>query len=156
MFFIAIKLDITMVSAMLCHCWWLVWLRFFNISHMVTPTVVIAGWKRMNIWFGALLDLFLSSSLLMQFFLRLLSESFKFTGIIHGLRKWHYVTTFFRRRKSQNLSRLRDWTGWLKSSAVLLSLLGVTWVFGLLYVNTNTTFMAYIFTVTNSLQGLLP
>lgn len=43
---------------------------------------------------------------------------------------------------------------WLRSSVVLMFLLGLTWTFGLLYLNQETTVMAYIFTIFNSLQGL--
>lgn len=43
---------------------------------------------------------------------------------------------------------------WLRSSLVLMFLLGLTWTFGLLYLNQETTVMAYIFTIFNSLQGL--
>ena len=40
-----------------------------------------------------------------------------------------------------------------KSSAVLICLLGVTWIVGVLYVSKGTRFFAYAFTVLNSLQG---
>ncbi|XP_021379001.1 adhesion G protein-coupled receptor L2-like isoform X2 [Mizuhopecten yessoensis] len=43
---------------------------------------------------------------------------------------------------------------WLKGAAVLVVLLGLTWVFGILYINKETVVMAYVFTVLNSLQGL--
>ncbi|XP_014209550.1 latrophilin Cirl isoform X2 [Copidosoma floridanum] len=43
---------------------------------------------------------------------------------------------------------------WLRGAIVLVFLLGLTWTFGLLYMNRNTLAMAYIFTVLNSLQGL--
>ncbi|XP_065916114.1 uncharacterized protein [Dysidea avara] len=42
----------------------------------------------------------------------------------------------------------------LKATVVLLPLLGLTWVFGLLAVNKNTSVFAWLFTVLNSLQGL--
>uniref|UniRef100_A0A1I7XZ25 C-type lectin domain-containing protein n=1 Tax=Steinernema glaseri TaxID=37863 RepID=A0A1I7XZ25_9BILA len=46
--------------------------------------------------------------------------------------------------------------GWLKGSATLLCLLGITWIFGYLTaVTTAEPAFAYIFTVLNSLQGLL-
>lgn len=43
---------------------------------------------------------------------------------------------------------------WTKGVCLLLSILGVTWVFGVLYVDSNTVFFAYIFSIINSLQGL--
>lgn len=44
--------------------------------------------------------------------------------------------------------------GWIKGAVVLIVLLGLTWGFGLFYVNKQSVVMAYIFTVCNSLQGL--
>ena len=53
-------------------------------------------------------------------------------------------------RDASFFSRVRTW---LKSSAVLVCLLGVTWVFGLLFLkDSRTTVFAYIFTIMNSLQ----
>jgi len=43
---------------------------------------------------------------------------------------------------------------WLRGAIVLVFLLGLTWTFGLLYLNEESIIMAYIFTVLNSLQGL--
>nr|XP_006814360.1 PREDICTED: latrophilin-2-like [Saccoglossus kowalevskii] len=43
---------------------------------------------------------------------------------------------------------------WIKAACVLLCLLGITWIFGLMYINTHTLVMAYVFTIANSLQGL--
>lgn len=43
---------------------------------------------------------------------------------------------------------------WLKGAAVLVVLLGLTWAFGILYINKESVVMAYVFTVLNSLQGL--
>ena len=42
-----------------------------------------------------------------------------------------------------------------KASLVLLPLLGLTWVFGILSVNANSTIFAWLFTIFNSLQVLL-
>lgn len=42
----------------------------------------------------------------------------------------------------------------MKGAVVLIVLLGLTWSFGLLYVNEGTIIFAYLFTVLNSLQGL--
>ncbi|XP_064387576.1 adhesion G protein-coupled receptor L3-like isoform X2 [Halichondria panicea] len=41
-----------------------------------------------------------------------------------------------------------------KATIILLPLLGLTWVFGLLSVNSNTIVFAWLFTIFNSLQGL--
>ena len=45
-------------------------------------------------------------------------------------------------------------SSWIKGSAVLVVLLGLTWVTGLFFVHKENVFMAYVFTVLNSLQGL--
>ena len=43
---------------------------------------------------------------------------------------------------------------WIRGSLALVFLLGITWSFGLLYISRESLFMAYLFTITNSLQGL--
>ncbi|RUS84480.1 hypothetical protein EGW08_007776, partial [Elysia chlorotica] len=43
---------------------------------------------------------------------------------------------------------------WLKGAVVLVVLLGLTWAFGLLYLDQQTVAWAYVFTVLNSLQGM--
>lgn len=43
---------------------------------------------------------------------------------------------------------------WVRGALVLMLLLGLTWTFGLLYLNQATVGMAYAFTILNSLQGL--
>lgn len=43
--------------------------------------------------------------------------------------------------------------GWIRAAWILIILLGLTWIFGLFYVNQETIFMAYIFNILNSLQG---
>ena len=43
----------------------------------------------------------------------------------------------------------------LKGSAVLLSLLGLTWIFGLFVFNRETIVFKFFFTICNSLQGLM-
>lgn len=43
----------------------------------------------------------------------------------------------------------------VKASAVILPLLGITWLFGLLSFNSNTITFKYIFAIFNSLQGLV-
>ncbi|XP_039607041.1 adhesion G protein-coupled receptor L3 isoform X9 [Polypterus senegalus] len=43
---------------------------------------------------------------------------------------------------------------WVIGAIALLCLLGLTWAFGLMYINENTVIMAYLFTIFNSLQGM--
>uniref|UniRef100_A0A3B4ADY4 Adhesion G protein-coupled receptor L3 n=1 Tax=Periophthalmus magnuspinnatus TaxID=409849 RepID=A0A3B4ADY4_9GOBI len=43
---------------------------------------------------------------------------------------------------------------WVIGAIALLCLLGLTWAFGLMYVNESTVAMAYLFTIFNSLQGM--
>jgi hypothetical protein len=43
----------------------------------------------------------------------------------------------------------------LKGSAILLPLLGLTWVFGLLVFNRDTIVFKYLFAICNSLQGMM-
>lgn len=40
----------------------------------------------------------------------------------------------------------------MKATVVLLPLLGLTWVFGILTIDQNTTVFAWLFTVCNSIQ----
>lgn len=42
---------------------------------------------------------------------------------------------------------------WIRGALILVFLLGLTWTFGLLYLNEESVVMAYVFTVLNSLQG---
>lgn len=56
--------------------------------------------------------------------------------------------------KSKEQSRLTNAKTWIKGSFILIFLLGLTWTFGLLYLNESTVAMAYVFTILNSLQGL--
>ncbi|XP_031782243.1 latrophilin Cirl isoform X2 [Nasonia vitripennis] len=51
-------------------------------------------------------------------------------------------------------NKLQAHLAWLRGAIVLVFLLGLTWTFGLLYLNKKSVIMAYIFTVLNSLQGL--
>jgi len=53
-----------------------------------------------------------------------------------------------RRLSCTNVSR-----SWIKGAFVLEILLGLTWGFGLAFVNERTVVFAYIFTILNSLQG---
>ncbi|XP_044741072.1 latrophilin Cirl-like isoform X3 [Chrysoperla carnea] len=56
--------------------------------------------------------------------------------------------------KSKEHSRLASARVWLRGAVILVFLLGLTWTFGLLYLNEETVVMAYIFSILNSLQGL--
>ncbi|XP_046406444.1 latrophilin Cirl-like isoform X3 [Ischnura elegans] len=58
--------------------------------------------------------------------------------------------------KEENVlqKKLQSHLAWLRGAIVLVFLLGLTWTFGLLYLNEESIIMAYIFTVLNSLQGL--
>ncbi|XP_046374770.1 adhesion G protein-coupled receptor L3-like isoform X2 [Haliotis rufescens] len=50
-------------------------------------------------------------------------------------------------------SKLQKLRAWIKGSLVLVVLLGLTWSFGILFLNQESVAMAYIFTILNSLQG---
>ncbi|PIK61914.1 putative latrophilin-2 isoform X9 [Apostichopus japonicus] len=54
--------------------------------------------------------------------------------------------------KEKNMGE--KFSSWLRGALVLLCLLGITWVFGLAYVNANMIVFAYIFTIFNVLQGM--
>lgn len=56
--------------------------------------------------------------------------------------------------KSKEQSKLTNLRVWIRSATVLVFLLGLTWAFGLLYLNAESIVMAYLFTFLNSLQGL--
>ena len=43
----------------------------------------------------------------------------------------------------------------MKAAAIILPVLGCTWVFGLLAVNEDTVVFAWIFTILNSLQVIM-
>jgi hypothetical protein len=58
-----------------------------------------------------------------------------------------------RQEKVQKLSKRSLVWMIVKGSIILLPLLGLTWLFGLLAVNQNTTVFAWIFTLLNTLQG---
>ncbi|XP_026534222.1 adhesion G protein-coupled receptor L2 isoform X6 [Pseudonaja textilis] len=51
-------------------------------------------------------------------------------------------------------SRLENIKSWALGAFALLCLLGLTWSFGLLYINEETIVMAYLFTVFNAFQGM--
>ncbi|XP_042221217.1 adhesion G protein-coupled receptor L3-like isoform X2 [Homarus americanus] len=56
--------------------------------------------------------------------------------------------------ESALFAKIQNHVTWVRGAIVLMFLLGLTWTFGLLYLNQATVVMAYIFTVLNSLQGL--
>ncbi|XP_039591944.1 adhesion G protein-coupled receptor L2 isoform X6 [Polypterus senegalus] len=51
-------------------------------------------------------------------------------------------------------SRLENIKSWVLGAFSLLCLLGVTWSFGLLFINESTIVMAYLFTIFNAFQGM--
>ncbi|XP_011476392.1 adhesion G protein-coupled receptor L1 isoform X2 [Oryzias latipes] len=51
-------------------------------------------------------------------------------------------------------SRLDNIKSWALGGIVLLFLLGLTWAFGLLFINEKTVIMAYLFTTFNAFQGM--
>ncbi|XP_076659131.1 latrophilin Cirl isoform X2 [Halictus rubicundus] len=51
-------------------------------------------------------------------------------------------------------NKLQAHLAWLRGAIVLVFLLGLTWTFGLLFLNQATVVMAYIFSILNTLQGL--
>eukprot|EP00795_Rhopilema_esculentum_P016193 gene16191-7563_t len=57
--------------------------------------------------------------------------------------------------REQEMRRTIDKIGyWAKGSIGLVPLLGVTWLFGVLYINDDTVIMAYLFTFFNAFQGV--
>ncbi|XP_047487997.1 uncharacterized protein LOC125038533 isoform X4 [Penaeus chinensis] len=56
--------------------------------------------------------------------------------------------------ESALLDKMQAHVSWVRGAVVLMFLLGLTWTFGLLYLNQASVVMAYVFTVLNSLQGL--
>ena len=58
-----------------------------------------------------------------------------------------YVISVYTHTHTFNLHRTS-----VKTTVVLLPLLGITWIIGLFAVNENTTVFAWIFTILNSLQ----
>ena len=58
-------------------------------------------------------------------------------------------------RHVQNMTQIEKVKAGVKASAVILPLLGITWLFGLLSFNSSTVVFKYLFAITNSLQGLM-
>ncbi|XP_078574309.1 adhesion G protein-coupled receptor L3-like isoform X5 [Branchiostoma floridae x Branchiostoma japonicum] len=57
-------------------------------------------------------------------------------------------------KKMKHFKTGTKFKSWIRGSLTLLCLLGVTWVFGVLYLDRGTIVFAYVFAITNSLQGL--
>ncbi|XP_050314725.1 latrophilin Cirl-like isoform X2 [Anthonomus grandis grandis] len=55
--------------------------------------------------------------------------------------------------KEENALRMKFDLAWLKGAFVLVFLLGLTWIFGFLYINQESVAMAYLFATFNSFQG---
>ncbi|CAH3170094.1 unnamed protein product [Porites evermanni] len=55
---------------------------------------------------------------------------------------------------SNNRRRTNRIRRWSKACMLLTCILGLTWLFGVLYINQESLFMAYFFTIFNTLQGL--
>lgn len=58
-------------------------------------------------------------------------------------------------RHVQNKTQIEKVKAGVKASAVILPLLGITWLFGLLSFSSSTVAFKYLFAITNSLQGLM-
>ncbi|XP_058971603.2 adhesion G-protein coupled receptor D1-like [Pocillopora verrucosa] len=56
-------------------------------------------------------------------------------------------------RSKEKITRAKHVRAWLRRSAMLLPLMGVTWLFGFLTFISSTVVFHYIFTILNSLQG---
>ncbi|XP_072904458.1 adhesion G protein-coupled receptor L3-like isoform X7 [Hemitrygon akajei] len=71
-----------------------------------------------------------------------------FLGI--ALYKMFHHTTVLK-PESSCLDNIKSW---VIGAIALLCLLGLTWAFGLMFINESTVIMAYLFTIFNSLQGM--
>ncbi|XP_068703997.1 adhesion G protein-coupled receptor B2-like [Montipora foliosa] len=63
--------------------------------------------------------------------------------------------SMFSTRRMRNSSQMEKVKAGIKASAIILPLLGITWSFGLLSFNSDTVVFKYIFSIFNSLQGLM-
>uniref|UniRef100_T1JBP7 Uncharacterized protein n=1 Tax=Strigamia maritima TaxID=126957 RepID=T1JBP7_STRMM len=61
------------------------------------------------------------------------------------------ITTTLKNKEQTKLANMRIW---IRGAVMLVILLGLTWTFGLFYLNQESVVMAYAFTILNSLQGL--
>ena len=74
---------------------------------------------------------------------------------ILALRSALFSSVVNKTAKATAATALRKAKVGLKGSAVLLPLLGLTWVFGLLVFNRDTIVFKYLFAICNSLQGVM-
>ncbi|XP_065351945.1 latrophilin Cirl isoform X3 [Cloeon dipterum] len=58
------------------------------------------------------------------------------------------------KEENAHSNKIQTNLSWLRGAIALVFLLGLTWTFGLLFLNKETAIMAYVFTILNSLQGL--
>ena len=56
--------------------------------------------------------------------------------------------------RKKNINKKTELITWMKGSLSLLSILGISWVFGFLYLTQSLKWMGAVFTVSNSLQGV--
>lgn len=69
--------------------------------------------------------------------------------------EFHLIMTHSNKMSISHFSLfLFSFRSWVIGAIALLCLLGLTWAFGLMYINESTVIMAYLFTIFNSLQGM--
>lgn len=64
------------------------------------------------------------------------------------------MTTIIIKLLFANIPMSTSTRSWALGAIALLFLLGLTWAFGLLFINENTVIMAYLFTTFNAFQGM--
>ncbi|XP_047122575.1 adhesion G protein-coupled receptor L2 isoform X2 [Hydra vulgaris] len=74
-----------------------------------------------------------------------------FINILIFIKSLHVVSVKSKKRTS-NIAEL--WF-WIKSTFLLICLLGITWIVGIFYIDSRSLFFGYVFTIINSLQGFL-
>ncbi|XP_065673821.1 adhesion G protein-coupled receptor L4 isoform X4 [Hydra vulgaris] len=74
-----------------------------------------------------------------------------FINILIFIKSLHVVSVKAKKRTS-NIAEL--WF-WIKSTFLLICLLGITWIVGIFYIDSRSLFFGYVFTIVNSLQGFL-
>ncbi|RWS22300.1 latrophilin Cirl-like protein, partial [Leptotrombidium deliense] len=68
---------------------------------------------------------------------------------------WRHISSVSSVAKpNKDENRIKSIRMWLRGALALVFILGITWIFGLLYLNQETLIMAYLFTIFNSFQGL--
>ncbi|CAK9302343.1 unnamed protein product [Gordionus sp. m RMFG-2023] len=80
----------------------------------------------------------------------ILVANFIFLGIALYIMGQHYS----RMPNHIDKTKLNIIKTWFKGALILIFLMGLTWIFGLFFLNKETLFAAYIFTILNSFQGL--